>query len=32
MGPIGKLPAMGLKRSIKVFRCDDCRHISWTEN
>jgi hypothetical protein len=31
MGPMGKLPAMGLKRTIKVFRCYSCNHIAWTE-
>jgi hypothetical protein len=31
MGPMGKLPAMGVKRAIKVFRCDICNHIAWTE-
>jgi hypothetical protein len=32
MALMGKLPAMGLKPFIKVFRREGCRHISWTEN
>jgi hypothetical protein len=31
MGPMGKLPAMGLKRAIKVFRCGVCNHLAWNE-
>jgi len=29
---MGKLPAIGIKRVIKVFRCSGCRHISSTEH
>jgi hypothetical protein len=32
MGPMGKLPAIGLKRTIKVFSCDVGNHIAWTNN
>jgi hypothetical protein len=28
---VGKLPAMVLKPSIEVFRCDDCSRIAWSE-
>ena len=29
---LGKLPPVGLKRLIKVFRCTDCNQVSWTEH
>jgi hypothetical protein len=29
---MGKLPAMGIKRLIKVFRCNGCHRISSTEH
>jgi hypothetical protein len=29
MTPMGKLPAMGAKPLIKVFRCHECDHIGW---
>jgi hypothetical protein len=28
---VGKLPAIGLKPLIKVFRCCGCNRISWNE-
>jgi hypothetical protein len=29
MQPMGKLPAVGAKPLIKVFRCYECNHIAW---
>jgi hypothetical protein len=29
---MGKLPVLGLKPMVKVFRCDGRRDISWTEH
>jgi hypothetical protein len=31
MEPMGKLPAMGLKPLIRVFRCSVCKRIASTE-
>ncbi len=31
MEPIGKLPAIGLKPLIRVFRCRGCNRVSSTE-
>jgi hypothetical protein len=32
MALLGKLPASGLKPVVRVFRCDGCRTISYTEH
>jgi hypothetical protein len=29
MRPLGKLPAIGAKPLIKVFRCHKCNRIEW---